>query len=154
MALKRAFKKAIDLWSGIYVHNGMGNFFTVASAQTDPRSGEKTLSDRQLKRIIAKALLENRWNELYFYRGNKIDVKLMQRAQSIYNLQMPSLRARMATEGRAINFSTSLMDKPEPWAGVLRRAFGHALDVGAQNRAIARSTRQAKRAEFWATLGM
>ena len=114
------------------------SFYSVtAKGPKNPQmGGMRDLTDKQLMALILKMALDKGYTKLYFYRGNKIDPGLTQRAsQMVQKMSRPG----GALEGHSVDVSYSKMPQPEPWRGFVSakvRLWNDIVDKWKEDRAI------------------
>lgn len=95
------------------------------TGEKDPRTGERMVSDNQLRAMILKGAFDKGFKEMRFYKGYELDHQLTSRAQDMLGKMVVS--DKFLTKGeRELLGGVQIISSPmkrgaEPWAGPIRR---------------------------------
>ncbi len=158
--------KKRNLWGALrhnwYAIHDYDDYLRIYPQQ--PAGGfSKQISDKQLREIIMKCVLEKGWDTLYFYKGNKVDTNTASRATSIIReLTRPAssickegplykINAQWTAEKRPLHAEYVRME-PEHLPSDFNRAL-HERMMKREKNAMDRGFRRSQRKELFANLG-
>ena len=123
-----------------------GDYFNITAAgDRNPYTGQKMLSDRQLREVILRLVKEQNAAMIYCYKGNEIDPQLTQRAQKML---IDMMQPGHILEGFQVSVSKTRMEELEPWKrdNFLTRYF-HDRTLGKDDKAFKKADKIERKTE-------